>query len=61
LGARRRRSAAAADRRVIALGARGHGESDKPHPAAYENGAMARREGLLDHLGVERSTSSDTR
>src|SRR3954470_160986 len=45
----------AAGRRVIALDARGHGESDKPHdPAAYENDAMARdARGLLDHLGVE--------
>ena len=45
----------AAGRRVIALDARGHGESDKPHdPAAYENDAMARdAPGLLDHLGVE--------
>jgi len=43
-----------AGRRVIALDARGHGESDKPHdPAAYENDAMARdARGLLDHLGV---------
>lgn len=46
----------AAGRRVIALDARGHGESDKPHdPAAYENDAMARdARGLLDHLGVGR-------
>src|SRR6478735_2330481 len=45
----------AAGRRVIALDARGHGQSDKPHdPAAYENDAMARdARGLLDHLGVE--------
>src|SRR5690349_20452472 len=45
----------AAGRRVIALDARGHGESDKPHdPAAYENDAMQRdAQGLLDHLGVE--------
>lgn len=44
----------AAGRRVIALDARGHGQSDKPHdPAAYENDAMARdARGLLDHLGV---------
>jgi pimeloyl-ACP methyl ester carboxylesterase len=43
-----------AGRRVIALDARGHGQSDKPHdPAAYENDAMARdARGLLDHLGV---------
>ena len=46
----------AAGRRVIALDARGHGQSDKPHdPAAYENDAMARdARALLDHLGVER-------
>jgi pimeloyl-ACP methyl ester carboxylesterase len=46
----------AAGRRVVALDARGHGESDKPHdPAAYENDAMVRdAQGLLDHLGVER-------
>jgi pimeloyl-ACP methyl ester carboxylesterase len=46
----------AAGRRVIALDARGHGESDKPHdPAAYENDAMVRdAQGLLDQLGVER-------
>jgi pimeloyl-ACP methyl ester carboxylesterase len=45
----------AAGRRVIALDARGHGASDKPHdPAAYENDAMMRdAQGLLDHLGVE--------
>jgi pimeloyl-ACP methyl ester carboxylesterase len=45
----------AAGRRVIALDARGHGESDKPHdPAAYENDAMVRdARRLLDHLGVE--------
>jgi pimeloyl-ACP methyl ester carboxylesterase len=45
----------AAGRRVIALDARGHGRSDKPHdPAAYEHDAMARDAGaLLDHLGVE--------
>jgi pimeloyl-ACP methyl ester carboxylesterase len=44
----------AAGRRVIALDARGHGESDKPHdPVAYENDAMKRDAiGLLDHLGV---------
>ncbi len=46
----------AAGRRVIALDARGHGESDKPHdPAAYENDAMARdAQALLDHLDIER-------
>ena len=45
----------AAGRRVIALDARGHGQSDKPHdPAAYENDAMARdARALLDHLGAE--------
>jgi pimeloyl-ACP methyl ester carboxylesterase len=45
-----------AGRRVIALDARGHGRSDKPHdPAAYENDAMARdARALLDHLNVER-------
>jgi pimeloyl-ACP methyl ester carboxylesterase len=45
----------AAGRRVIALDARGHGQSDKPHdPAAYEDDAMARdAQALLDHLGVE--------
>lgn len=45
----------AAGRRVIALDARGHGQSDKPHdPRAYENDAMKRDAiGLLDHLGVE--------
>ena len=44
-----------AGRRVIALDARGHGESDKPHdPAAYENDAMKLDAmALLDHLGVE--------
>ena len=46
----------AAGRRVIALDARGHGESDKPHdPDAYEDDAMARdARALLDHLGVDR-------
>ena len=46
----------AAGRRVIALDARGHGQSDKPHdPAAYENDAMANDAcALLDHLNVER-------
>ena len=45
-----------AGRRVIALDARGHGQSDKPHDAAaYEDDAMARdATTLLDHLGVER-------
>jgi pimeloyl-ACP methyl ester carboxylesterase len=46
---------AAAGHRVIALDARGHGKSDKPHdPAAYMSDAMPRdAHGLLDHLGVE--------
>ena len=46
---------AAAGHRVIALDARGHGASDKPHdPAAYMGDAMPRdAQGLLDHLGVE--------
>ncbi|MGO9877315.1 MAG: alpha/beta fold hydrolase [Acidimicrobiia bacterium] len=45
-----------AGRRVIALDARGHGQSDKPHDqSAYEDDAMARdARALLDHLGVER-------
>src|SRR4249919_170021 len=45
----------AAGRRVIALDARGHGRSDKPHDAsAYEDDAMARdARALLDHLRVE--------
>jgi pimeloyl-ACP methyl ester carboxylesterase len=45
----------AADRSVITLDARGHGQSDKPHqPEAYAGGAMARdAQALLDHLGVE--------
>jgi pimeloyl-ACP methyl ester carboxylesterase len=46
-----------ADRRVVALDNRGHGESGKPHdPAAYHSSLMAgdvRR--LLDHLGIERA------
>jgi pimeloyl-ACP methyl ester carboxylesterase len=44
-----------AGRRVIALDARGHGKSDKPHdPSAYEDDAMARdAHALLDHLDVE--------
>jgi pimeloyl-ACP methyl ester carboxylesterase len=46
---------AAAGRHVIALDARGHGQSDKPRdPAAYENDAMSRdAQALLDHLEVE--------
>jgi len=44
-----------AGRRVIALDARGHGKSDKPHdPTAYEDDAMVRdARALLDSLGVE--------
>jgi pimeloyl-ACP methyl ester carboxylesterase len=44
-----------AGHRVIALDARGHGASDKPHdPAAYKDDAMARdARALLDHVGVE--------
>jgi pimeloyl-ACP methyl ester carboxylesterase len=40
---------------VIALDARGHGQSDKPRdPAAYQSDAMPRdAKALLDHLGVE--------
>ena len=43
----------AAGRRVIALDARGHGESDKPHdPAFYGEDRMARDVSeLIDHLG----------
>jgi pimeloyl-ACP methyl ester carboxylesterase len=42
--------------RVVALDARGHGLSDKPHDSrAYEDDAMARDvRCLLDHLGAER-------
>src|SRR4051812_40480350 len=45
----------AAGHHVIALDARGHGQSDKPRdPAAYESDAMPRdAQALLDHLGVE--------
>ena len=45
----------AADRRVIALDARGHGASAKPHdPKAYAGDAMANdARALLDHLAVE--------
>ncbi len=45
----------AADRRVIAPDARGHGASGKPHdPAAYANDAMVRdAEALLDHLHLD--------
>jgi pimeloyl-ACP methyl ester carboxylesterase len=42
-------------REVIAVDARGHGESDKPHDAAsYGESKMARDvSGLLDHLDIE--------
>jgi pimeloyl-ACP methyl ester carboxylesterase len=42
--------------RVVALDARGHGLSEKPHdPAAYADDAMRRDvQALLDQLGVER-------
>jgi pimeloyl-ACP methyl ester carboxylesterase len=45
----------AAGRRVIAVDARGHGESDKPHdPAFYGEDRMARDVSeLIDHLGFE--------
>ena len=48
---------AAADRRVVALDARGHGRSDKPQsPAAYGARAMAREvEALLDFLRADRA------
>lgn len=41
-------------RRIVALDARGHGRSGKPHdPAAYSDGAMVRdTRALIDHLGV---------
>lgn len=46
-----------ANRRVIALDCRGHGESGKPHePAAYETATMAADVvALLDHLEIERA------
>jgi pimeloyl-ACP methyl ester carboxylesterase len=46
---------AAAGRRVVAIDARGHGASDKPHdPKAYEDSAMARDvRALLDHLAID--------
>ncbi len=42
-------------RRVVAIDARGHGRSDKPHdPSAYDSPAMARDVStLIDHLDVE--------
>jgi pimeloyl-ACP methyl ester carboxylesterase len=47
----------AAGRRTIALDARGHGRSEKPHePAAYGNEAMVADVGaLFDHLGLEQA------
>ena len=46
---------ASAGHHVIALDARGHGQSDKPRdPSAYQSDAMPRdAQALLDHLGVE--------
>ncbi len=45
----------AAGRRAIALDARGHGRSDKPHdPGSYSHGAMVRdAQALLDHLSIK--------
>ena len=42
-------------RRIVALDARGHGRSGKPHDeAAYANGAMVKdTRALIDHLGVD--------
>ena len=42
-------------RRIVALDARGHGRSGKPHDeAAYANGAMVKDvSALIDHLGVD--------
>lgn len=39
---------------TVALDARGHGQSDKPHePSAYEDGAMRQdAQALLDHLAI---------
>mgnify|MGYP001330992335 CR=1 FL=1 len=50
-----------AGRRVIALDARGHGRSDKPHdPAFYGEGRMAADvRALLDHLGLHEPASVD--
>ena len=44
-----------AGRHVVALDARGHGRSAKPHdPGAYAGGAMVRDvRSLIDHLGAE--------
>jgi pimeloyl-ACP methyl ester carboxylesterase len=47
----------AAERRVVALDCRGHGQSGKPHdPGAYGGTAMADDVvALIDHLGIERT------
>ena len=46
----------AQSRRVVALDARGHGESDKPHDEAAYGLEMARDViRLMDHLGIERA------
>lgn len=48
--------ALAQDFRVIAMDARGHGKSDKPHdPAAYGIDMMQDVVRLLDHLGIQRA------
>lgn len=46
-----------ADRRVIAIDVRGHGDSDKPHDsAAYSYAAMARDVlAVMDHLGIAKA------